>query len=351
MNFKMRKIVQWIAINSMVVLIVFGLGVYYFVFFDPCFSLDVAEKTPAYAKENGRVCYVKKGGHGIRTLWGADVKTFESENENVQGYGYGADKNHFYYYGNILPIKRDNAKFVGFYLTDGNVVIYEGRVTGIDGNTFSVFEGENLYSMFARDKKFVYLGDYLIKGANPDKFVPVGFRVGKDDRNVYWYDTKSGEWEGKYVYYEEGYILPDADPETFRVYDSYLSKDKDHVYLKGKLIEEADPNTFSNISENYYYSKDKINLFCNGKKIEKNIKDIDLETIKEISVNYVRTVCSDPEAGDTCTVHNASHYYFQDKNHCYDPEDCNLEIVSDEKCKKGEEVTEYLKNIPLRSML
>lgn len=102
--------------------------------------------------------------------------------------------------------------------------------------------------------------------------------VGCDDR----YETKNGN-----VYYvikptfmaEHGghgdeVLVKNADAESFDELEAGYGKDKNHVYLNGYLVKNANPQTFEIIDyrdENSYgdknYSKDKNFVFFNGNQI------------------------------------------------------------------------------------
>jgi len=56
------------------------------------------------------------------------------------------------------------------------------------------------------------------------------------DKNLYRND-------GQNVYHD-GNKIPDADPATFTVLSDYYTKDKNAVYWYGKKIPDADPATF-----------------------------------------------------------------------------------------------------------
>ena len=70
-------------------------------------------------------------------------------------------------------------------------------------------------------------------------------------------------------------LLKNADADSFEELEVGYGKDKKNVYLKGKLIKNADPETFEIIdfvNENSYgdknYSKDKNYVFFYGEQIQ-----------------------------------------------------------------------------------
>ena len=63
--------------------------------------------------------------------------------------------------------------------------------------------------------------------------------------------------------------LPNADPKTFKIFgfSGVYAKDKNHVYLEGRLIREANPQHFKILEDLYKYAKDDQYLFCGTQKI------------------------------------------------------------------------------------
>jgi len=82
------------------------------------------------------------------------------------------------------------------------------------------------------------------------------------------------------------------------------AKDKNTVFLKGKIIKDADPNTFELIPDTFYLSRDKDNIFSQTNK---------LESIK------------DPETFKIIKNKNSVIILYKDKYHLYKP---NGEIVN-----------------------
>lgn len=66
------------------------------------------------------------------------------------------------------------------------------------------------------------------------------------------------------VYYK-GYIIEDADPETFKTLPGHgdYSMDKNNVYFEGKIITEADVKSFKYV--NGFYYGDDLHVYKNGK--------------------------------------------------------------------------------------
>ncbi len=116
---------------------------------------------------------------------------------------------------------------------------------GVDTSTFQVFPGSN----YAKDKNGVYYPlervcvdganwgvcyctKYVVPGADPASFTYLGNSYASDKKNVYF----------------GGHVIPGADSKTFIVIPGpqycYFAKDDRHVFMHGKIFEEADPVTF-----------------------------------------------------------------------------------------------------------
>jgi len=87
--------------------------------------------------------------------------------------------------------------------------------------------------------------------------------------------NESYTWKDGEVYFnmESGLmmgrgIVEGIDKNTFQVINKYHAKDKNNVYYGNSIIEEADPDTFNVIIDNYYnYTKDKNHIYLDGKTI------------------------------------------------------------------------------------
>jgi hypothetical protein len=130
------------------------------------------------------------------------------------------------------------------YTKDSEYVYYGNTiVSGADPNTFVLLkDAQGGPTDFAKDKNHVYdayVGD-VIQGADPNTFVPVDdIWYGKDENSVY--SLKSNTVD------DTGYFsIPGADPSTFTVVADpascaapaclFDSKDKNHEYLRGQQI-------------------------------------------------------------------------------------------------------------------
>lgn len=134
---------------------------------------------------------------------------------------FAKDNQQVYYIMGIAKAIEDVASFE---------VLDPGRYLDPDG-------GERRFG-FARDKKNVYCHDFfsgapkVLKGANRNRFRPLEYGYGKDDKYV-WRETSR---------------IPKADPETFTIIDDLYSKDYRHVFYDATALEDADPNSFEVIA-------------------------------------------------------------------------------------------------------
>lgn len=155
---------------------------------------------------------------------GADVQSFQIVMENPFPRG-----------------KYDGAGLV-HYAKDKNNVYYDGKVIhGAISQNFRVVWTDAIESeqVFAVDEMNVYYrGKVLEPKAEPKYFVPLaalsnGWRVGgsySHDRNHIYYENKG---------------VDGADLHTFNSeYEDGYASDKDHVFLKGKVVPGVAPNDF-----------------------------------------------------------------------------------------------------------
>ena len=123
----------------------------------------------------------------------------------------------------------------------------------------------------------------LIKGADQKSFIAINAQYAKDSNNVYY----------------NGRILEEADPDTFEIVGSAgafgtYTKDKNYVWLGERKLEDADPSTFQ-FYKNSNYAKDINFVYHAGCKV----KGADASSFEAITGN------------------NIPHYYGKDKNYVY----------------------------------
>lgn len=186
----------------------------------------------------------------------------------------------------------------------------------IDFPSFQLVKA-NKNTFYFKDKDNVYLNSYMnnfgiLENANPADFKVIdienGFSTsGKYDYNynekmpfcikdAYIYEGGSYQKVNNEIYFAFRKKIH-CDPDTFQVIDTRewyktVFKDKNHVYHKGEIITDADPNTFhfleNCINDNkrprytdcdiHYYAKDKnFAYFINSPFEIKKIKTKDIE--------------------------------------------------------------------------
>ncbi len=187
----------------------------------------------------------------------------------------------------------------------------------IDFETFEVLQSNNKNTTYFKDKNHVYLESYMngflvLENANPTNFKVLDIEKGFAASNStdYWYNQKipfrlkdAFLFENDFLYQKvENKIYfvfneeIDCDASTFQLVDKReryktVFKDKNHVYHKGKIIEDADATTFhfleNCINEDkrprytncdiHYFAKDKnYAYFVNSPFEIKKIKTKDL---------------------------------------------------------------------------
>ncbi len=253
------------------------------------------ENTPIYLLAGGNILYAPSSTISYNSpsveLPGADIATFEVMGTSTSG--YARDKNHVYYYGQIItacadtactqmvpidsetltPIPADEMYDSFGYTRDKNHVYAVSRYSHLGSNSwasrFTVLEnadlstftspsGDTLAPIYGKDKNSVWYGDQVIVGADPATFVGIDFT-----------STGIGDYgkDAAHVYYK-GKILPGADPATFvthgHPYPPYTF-DASHVYYNGELM-PADRSTFKFDGNNASggYSHDATHVFLDA---------------------------------------------------------------------------------------
>ncbi len=175
----------------------------------------------------------------------ADVETFvrlpTAYNE------YGKDRNHVYYGKKILA-DADPQSFS----------LIPGRATSRRIRTHPNFDGLPM----ARDKNHLYVGGEAIEKADPGTFKILENLYARDKDRVF-FDFRP---------------IEDSDPASFRKLDragggfsiggwpAYLYRDKNHVYLNGKIQEGIDADTIRAVGADY--SKDRNRVYHQFRPLE-----------------------------------------------------------------------------------
>lgn len=216
----------------------------------------------------------------------------------------------------------DNNFDIGYYSANGKIYYgLEGWFTGEMGNidlpTFSVSSITRARN--AKDKNNVYFDGSILEGADPISFTVLNKFYGKDANHVFYYDDivvganpkdfvildvddgRLGR-DDAHVYYG-GNEVPNADPATFVVLNRVYSKDKNHVFMGfKKIIIDADPKGFRIFSEDGEYGKDNSHVYFEDKMIQ----GADPVTFSILVENIPTNSSRGPTTG-----------YSKDKNHMY----------------------------------
>lgn len=196
--------------------------------------------------------------------------------------------------------------------------------------------GDECYNAYiwAKDKSNVWFKNHLLKGANPETFVVLENGYSKDNKYVYYLDktlpdakpeefqtlgwfyakTNSGIWYcGKPVSGIE-------DVPTFKVFDSYFSKDKAGVYITNdsvfKKIEGSLPFTFKCITDDKAFRLTGLKWYADDQRV------------------YCVNTSIEPDSDEFLTIINTKAKTF--------------EILS-EKFYSKDETTVYYKNYPIKN--
>ena len=303
--------------------------------------VSVVEADPATFEDLGDG-YARDAQHAFLEgdiIKGADGKTFKYLEKR-----YAIDANHVFHYDTIMTVADIKSfKVHGWFLTEDKKDFYwNGNAVHVaDKKTFVILgdedawdtqwakDKENAYCMghaplpladyesfhpikngylsgyYAADKYRVYYQDHIVEGADPESFTEIEFEVGQDRHRVYkeWKATEIKDFnqlsqigifysDGIHIYTSELELFEAADPESFRQIDeSNWYTDKNHVWWRDKLVNEADKSTIHAIfmysfysgkkesnGADFYYGKDKSHVFYR----DSIIQDADPATFEKI---------------------------------------------------------------------
>lgn len=181
-----------------------------------------------YIVEEGRVYYNywnEGSGQNKRLLEIADPATFQTlEYDCDCSFYFAKDKNRIYIDGQpIKNIDPESFRFIGNYMfSDKDSAYFFGFYNDINNCAVKGVDPENIKLIsypWAKSKDILIYGYDTIRLKDISSFVPI-------DRN--WGKTEN------YVI-NENKILLGADPNTFKVINSYSGKDKYHTYEFGKI--------------------------------------------------------------------------------------------------------------------
>ena len=339
-------------------------------------SFEILHGDGGYSKE---VSY-GKDKNGIYLADGQEIKGADLASFQVLIFRYSKDKNHVYFYDQILP-GRDAESFEviskigaldqknGSYTKDKHGIYYQNeKITNVDMSTFQVLSSsyakdknrrycygtkikdadtasfEALDYGFGKDKNHVYVCEQILPEADPFTFQQLNDNYAKDQTHVYW--------QSQILKSEVTGTVAFPDVGSFEVFDTHnfvdYAKDKDHVYWAGNLIQDADPQTFSILSHDFEeyqksvyfpkgareqlgsplssfhfmgsgYAKDKNTLFYFTEKFE----GADFATFEDLGdgfgkdKNHVYRGNQVIQGADPQTFQYLGNFYGKDKNHVY----------------------------------
>ena len=215
--------------------------------------------------------------------------------------------------------------------------VYRHTIPGVDVSSFEVIGNfcDTIYDclhceIWAKDANQVYYRTSILKDADPITFIPLsqsGFS--KDQKRVFFRDKTlsnadartfeviKAEYgrDSKFVYYKDKALTVVKNPKSFEIIDHYCWKDDSLIYLKGKKIPEADPESFSSIDCNDYTGKYKFLAY----KDKKNgyILDLNKDPYQRLEMRDHKKVYI-IENIDTKTFSPCPYkYYSKDKDHIY----------------------------------
>lgn len=241
----------------------------------------------------------------------ADPATFEALSDI-----YGRDKNHVYYWGEILD--------------------------SVDASSFRIIDED-----YTADKNHIYFNTFKIEKADPETFRIINKDLAEDKNDYFWQngalnvvdkksfvlvpnnDNSDEYYWGKDKY--RAYNLPWhvsvslSDYDSFRPLSVRYAIDNHQVYFRGTVVNGADPNTFEEVAwdigqdKNGVYYRNKHTSIKEARKLEYrdrfyiedgNIYSKHLDRIINADTTTFKCI-KPPYAG--CS----ENYWYADKNHVW----------------------------------
>lgn len=264
---------------------------------------------------------VASSEYAARKPEGYDPSTFARLNES-----YSKDVNHVYYWYEILE-KADPVSFRVLnehYSADMRYVWYnDDIIEGANPATFVALdksESQGFSLALAHDDHDYYCRSCPLHVADMGSFKKVGNYWAIDSQNVYYLGigTKIGK-----------YVTPIGDYSTFRGLSYRYAADAKCVYYENKLIEGADPRSFSVLEDEQDYGQDKNRVYyqARGTSIRdlnalrhKNMKDgLRNAFHTDGTTVYSPELMPMPAGCDFSTIHRVERYrdWYADKNRVY----------------------------------
>ena len=247
-------------------------------------TFKIFEENDDFASDKNNIYYKNK------KLENVDVNSFQIENPFIV-----KDKDNVFYITNneIIKIKGfspEKSKVIvqfyvptilinknGIYTFDkyenGEITIKSIKPARIDMNTLEVVDGENMTMLlYLKDKNNVYFINYK-----------------ESEQKISDIDVENAEDAGNDNYNIDIEIkkLESADSGSFKI-DSIYGKDKNNLYFLNKKITGVNPKTFKVVGSNKLIIKDDKGVYYLGREEVKKIQNADLNTFEEVSKEYYR---------------------------------------------------------------
>jgi len=220
-----------------------------------CFDKDHVYLTVNYSPQGVNEIHQEK-----KHLWKvakANPKTFE----RIDNDWYKDDKHYFY---NYVPVDVDYNSFTILnknFVKDKNRV-YSLKIYDLLALTIDPSTTKKINNRYIADKNNIYDFQEYQNREIVDSLISIPYQ---NIDNLTILEDKFLLFDNNVIY--DGVRITNADVSSFEVIQYPYSKDKNHVFYHGDVIEKADPKTFS-IFKKSYYSKDKNHVFVYGKLLK-----------------------------------------------------------------------------------
>ena len=237
-------------------------------------TFKIFEENDNFAKDKDNVYYKNK------KLKNVDVNSFQIENpfivkdkdnvfyiannEIIKIKGFSPEKSEviFQFYVPTILINKN-----GIYTFDkyenGEITIKSIKPARIDMNTLEVVDGENMTTLlYLKDKNNVYFINYK-----------------ESEQKISDIDVENAEDAGNDNY--------NIDSGSFKI-DSIYGKDKNNLYFLNKKITGVNPKTFKVVGSNKLIIKDDKGVYYLGREEVKKIQNADINSFEEVSKEYYR---------------------------------------------------------------
>ncbi|MCX2680460.1 DKNYY domain-containing protein [Galbibacter sp. EGI 63066] len=215
------------------------------------------------------------GNRRDKHLWKiekANPKTFEKIDSD-----WSKDDKHYYYDYHLINVDYSSFEVLNkSFAKDKDTVYQLKNPTLLPTPAIDPATAKTLNDRYISDKNNIYDFQEYVDGERVDSLTAFsyknldGLKILKDEYLVL---------DDKVIY--DGFEIGTVDIPSFQVVHESYAKDKERVFYLGKMIENADPNTFE-IFETPYFSKDKNHVYVDGKIL----KEADVETFGPAEGKY-----------------------------------------------------------------